>query len=88
MTLGHLNVQVELCLKPSHPLESSDYVHHLELCFCQLRRVCFDTEMNSLSPCCGQGLVLETAGIQSRMHEIQIWALGAKKEIEGPSRMW
>nr|KAF6416286.1 hypothetical protein HJG59_009537 [Molossus molossus] len=52
-------------------------------CFCQLLpRVFFDTEINSLSPCCGQGFALETVGIQSYMYETHIWALGAKRRVK------
>lgn len=33
----HLNVQIQLCLKPDYPLNSFDYVDQSLLCFCQLQ---------------------------------------------------
>lgn len=60
----YLNVQIQLCLKPDHHLESFGYVNQFELFLSTtMSGVFFDTKINSSHTCCGQDLALETAGI-------------------------
>ena len=63
-------------------LESFDYENQFELCFVNYNIESILKQINSLSPCSGQGLSLETAGIPSGTDEAQIWVLGAQRRVK------